>query len=126
MKATMDEVIFNRDLDASGGDPHGRFVAKFEGHAGMRAAPRARGEQRKGFLCVPGRESDPRQRSLSARGSPGEASTRTPSPRSVGGAGQGGREVEVLSQGSLLSERSSNRWASPRPQKPVEIRPRWK
>lgn len=35
MKSTMDDLIFGRDLDGSGANPHENFAQKFAGHAGV-------------------------------------------------------------------------------------------
>lgn len=43
MKSTMDDVLFGRDLDKSGEDPHSQYEKTYTGHAGLRAdlgAPR--------------------------------------------------------------------------------------
>jgi len=85
MRSTMDEVVFGRDLDLSGEDPHQKFAAQFTGHAGMRAVS-PRDARRMGWLCVPGSEEHPdacRARSADSARSR-EASTRTPSPTPSG------------------------------------------
>lgn len=81
MRSTMDDVLFGRDLDLSGADPHQQFLTRFEGHAGMRAVS-PRDACRMDWLSVPGSDKRPVRRACSTDSARSDepGSTRTPSP----------------------------------------------
>jgi len=128
MRSTVDEVLFGRDLDRSGEDPHRQFVARFEDHAGMRAVS-PRDARRVEWLCVPSSD-DPsvarRARSADSTRSR-EGSTRvptsSPSPRGRESVARSEARLSVP-QGEVGSvafracpgEAHGSRHASPRPQ----------